>query len=164
MSFFRGCFLAAVIAVLFAGCSGGGAEQKPTHRVVGTVAMAGGPVAGATVMFAPTEGQPVATGITDTSGKYELTTYEGGDGAVKGTFKVLVMRSAKAKKDDGELDHDAFASGESDPTSAAHDGEEESAAGSDSSLPAKYADSESTDLLATVEDKSENVIDLTLEP
>lgn len=150
-----------MLVVSLAGCSGEGEGRKPTHRVIGTVEMAGGPVAGATVMFAPTNGQPVASGLTDGAGKYELTTYEYGDGAVVGEYNVLVIRSSKKKDGPTELSHDAFEKGE-DPTTSGHAGEED--VDDDNSLPKKYSDSETTDLVATVEEKSENVIDLTLEP
>lgn len=160
MSVFRGILL-GLVAVCFLGC-GGDDGRKSTYGVTGVVKMAGAPIPGATVMFAPTEGQPVASGITDDNGKYQLTTYETGDGAVAGAYNVLVIRAAEKKAEDKELDHDAF-SGDGDPTSSAHDAEDKSDEAS-SSLPRKYADAETTDLLATVEAKSENVIDLTLEP
>ena len=152
------------------GCSGDGtAGRKPTHAVQGTVTLAGAPVAGATVMFTPAgSDQRVATGKTDDDGKYTLTTYDTGDGAIVGEYRVLVIRSEK-KEDTGAkvTDHDAFQKARSkgdDPTStAAHDAAEK-ASGSGSNLPGKYADVESTDLTGTVEAGKENVIDLKLEP
>ena len=151
------------------GCSGDGtAGRKPTHAVQGTVTLAGAPVANATVMFTPAgSDQRVATGQTDDNGKYTLTTYDTGDGAIVGEYRVLVIRSAK-KADTGKAvtDHDAFqkarASG-SDPTATGSHDAAESSAGSVSSLPGKYADVDSTDLTGIVEAGKENVIDLKLE-
>ncbi|MDA1251617.1 MAG: carboxypeptidase-like regulatory domain-containing protein [Planctomycetota bacterium] len=164
MSAFRG-FLLCLTATSLVGCSGGTEDRQPTHYVTGVVKMAGGPITGATVMFTPTTGQRVATGVTDDNGKYELTTYETGDGAMPGVYKVLVIRTTKAKETiGGELDHKAFGSGKDDPTDSAHDAQNAASKELTSSLPEKYATAESTDLTTTVEANSENVINLTLEP
>ncbi|MCA9052778.1 MAG: carboxypeptidase regulatory-like domain-containing protein [Planctomycetaceae bacterium] len=154
-----------LLALSLTGCGGGGAsggaDRLPTHKVTGTVKLAGGPVAEASVTFSPLEGQPVAFGRTDSAGQYTLTTYEAGDGAVAGTYKVLVSKSSAAKSDAGGGSHDAYISGSFNP-GASHSGK--GAGKSAGALPDKYARADSTDLVGKVEAGKENVIDLELNP
>ena len=140
-------------SLLTAGCSGGGdgAERKPTVKVSGTIKMAGGPVADAVVTFSPQEGQPVAFGRTDSQGKYTLTTYEAGDGAVAGKYIVLVTKSSSggAASGTGSVSHEAFVSGQASVTAHAAAGKSGgSAAGS--ILPEKYSRTTTSDLTVTV--------------
>ena len=71
------------------GC-GGGASRPETAPVTGTVTYNGKPVANATVMFTPKSGGASATGKTDENGKFTLTTFEPGDGAIVGEHVVTV--------------------------------------------------------------------------
>lgn len=153
----------ALTAVLLSGCgggdAGGGAERKPTHKVSGTVTLAGGPVADASVTFSPKEGQPVAFGRTDSAGKYTLTTYEAGDGAVAGKYVALVTK-VTAGQTGGPVSHDAFVSGGANP------GAHGAAAGGKSSsvaLPESYASASTSNLFVEVKD-GENDIPLDLKP
>jgi hypothetical protein len=139
--------------LLSTGCSGGGAgaERKPTIKVSGTIKMAGGPVADAVVTFSPQEGQPVAFGRTDSQGKYTLTTYEAGDGAVAGKYIVLVTKSSSggAAAGGATVSHEAFVSGQASVTAHAAAGKTGGAAAS-SVLPEKYSRTTTSDLTATV--------------
>jgi hypothetical protein len=65
--------------------------------VTGKVSKGGQPVSGATVTFLPqgTDGR-AATGTTDASGVYNLTTFESGDGALPGSYKVMITKFAGA--------------------------------------------------------------------
>ena len=82
-----------VPCLLLAGCGGGATEgRKPVYPTSGRITMSGSPVIGATVSFAPREGQPVAMGRTNDAGEYVLTTYDGGDGAAAGRFSVVVNK------------------------------------------------------------------------
>lgn len=135
-----------------AGCSGGGAgpERKPTIRVSGTITMAGGPVADAVVTFSPQEGQPVAFGRTDSEGKYTLTTYEAGDGAVAGKYIVLVNKSSGSGAGPGAaVSHEAFVSGQASVTSHAAAGKPGGSTPA-SILPEKYSKANTSDLTTTV--------------
>jgi hypothetical protein len=75
---------------LLLGCGGSGLETVP---VTGTVTYNGQPLADAAVAFQPADGR-AATGITDASGKFTLTTLEDGDGAIVGEHTVTVSPGA----------------------------------------------------------------------
>lgn len=85
----------AVCMVLLVGCSG--ATQDPnrpkTYPVKGTVTHKGQPVEGAMVTFmAQTPEGRGATGRTDASGQFLLTTFGGNDGAMAGDYKISVSK------------------------------------------------------------------------
>ena len=149
---------ACILAVLafVCGCSGDTEGRKPTHSVTGKVTFNGGPVVGAFVSFAPRDGQPVATGKTDDSGRYTLSTYETGDGAVEGDYVAVVTKITQLPDED-EAEHGVDAEVEVD----GHGADEEE--GSGSLLPAKYASSQTSDLLVTVKAGEDNDIELPLE-
>lgn len=149
---------ACILAVLafVCGCSGGTEGQKPTHAVSGKVTFNGGPVVGAFVSFAPKDGQPVATGKTDNSGRYTLSTYETGDGAVEGDYVAVVTKITQLPDED-EAEHGVDAEVDVD----GHGADEEE--GSGSLLPAKYASSQTSDLLVTVKAGEDNDIELPLQ-
>jgi hypothetical protein len=58
-------------------------------RVHGRVRIDGQPLKYGTVMFIPEKGR-FATGSLDENGEYELTTFEKGDGAVMGKYRVAI--------------------------------------------------------------------------
>ena len=87
---------AVVLALTLGGC---GSDRPQTIPVSGTVTLDGSPIEGAIVGFTPTGGGRPATGTTDTSGKFTLTTFEDGDGALPGTHTVTVT---KMKSSGGE--------------------------------------------------------------
>ena len=100
-------WLPALLAVLtVVGCGSSGPATVP---VTGTILLDGNPVEGATVMFIPTEGGRMATGTTDASGQFTLTTFEKGDGAIIGSNKVAVsLRKVTGEflDDEGQVDPD----------------------------------------------------------
>ena len=59
--------------------------------VTGVVTLDDKPIAEASVTFMPKEGGRPAFGVTDASGKYELTTFEEGDGALIGNHIVTIL-------------------------------------------------------------------------
>lgn len=71
-----------------AGC-GGGSE---TIVVTGVVTRNSEPLADADVSFIPESGRP-GYGRTDASGRFTLTTFDEGDGAVPGKHTVTIMKS-----------------------------------------------------------------------
>ncbi|MCI0462253.1 MAG: carboxypeptidase-like regulatory domain-containing protein [Gemmataceae bacterium] len=78
--------LAVALLLLASGCGG----KKPV-KVSGVVTLDGKPLPNATVSFNPAEaGGQSANGRTDSSGAYQLTTYNTGDGALPGDYKVTV--------------------------------------------------------------------------
>lgn len=82
----------AIVGVLGIGLSGCGPSYPETFPVSGVVRLAGEPVAGAAVVFTPDEGQQ-ATGTTDSSGRFELSTFRLGDGALPGSHRVTVAKT-----------------------------------------------------------------------
>src|SRR5947209_20048875 len=71
-----------VLSIAALGCS-----QSETVGVTGTVRMKGEPVDKAEVCFNPKHGR-MATGVTDASGRFSLSTGKPGDGAVPGEYTV----------------------------------------------------------------------------
>ena len=74
------------------GC-GGQAGIEGTVRVTGTVTHQGSPVPGATVIFAPEGASRAASGLTDASGNFELTTLRPGDGVLPGKYQVAISKT-----------------------------------------------------------------------
>jgi hypothetical protein len=65
------------------------------------VQLDGSPVAKATVMFRPEGGGRPVWAITNEDGSFELTTFENGDGALPGKYRVTIALSetnSKGKK------------------------------------------------------------------
>ncbi|HTN76072.1 MAG TPA: carboxypeptidase-like regulatory domain-containing protein [Pirellulaceae bacterium] len=75
-------------SVALIGCGSG---HPQTTAVTGTVTYGGKPVAGAHVMFTPEGGRP-AEATTDAAGKFKLTTFSPGDGALPGKHRVMVSK------------------------------------------------------------------------
>jgi hypothetical protein len=64
----------------------------------------GKPVAGAAVTFVPADEQgEAASAITDSEGKYALTTWQAGDGARPGSYRVKVSKQAVAAVDPSKM-------------------------------------------------------------
>jgi hypothetical protein len=78
--------------VAFLGC-GTGTDNPPTYPVTGTVTLKGKPVAGADIVFVPSTPDALAAfAKSDAEGKFAMRTFEPGDGAVTGSYKVKVMK------------------------------------------------------------------------
>jgi hypothetical protein len=78
----------ALAAVASAGC---GRSDQPIP-VSGKVTVNGVPVAHAGIVFHPKDGKGrPATAETDEGGTYRLTTFNAGDGALKGEYRVTVV-------------------------------------------------------------------------
>lgn len=73
------------------GC-GGGADRPAMVPVSGTVNYNGSPVEGATVTFAAGTSARSSTGVTDSSGKFRLTTFDTNDGAPAGEYTVTIAK------------------------------------------------------------------------
>ncbi len=77
------------------GCGGSVDPNRPkTYPVTGQVLYNGDPVEDATVMFVGSgTGGRGALGKTDASGNFSMTTYEAGDGAIPGTYRVSIFKT-----------------------------------------------------------------------
>ncbi len=150
---------AAPLAVLATvGC---GDSRPPTYPVTGTVSYQGDPVERAHVSFSPTEADiRAATGVTDSDGKYTLTTFEQDDGAMPGSYKVRVHKYDREPEPtevtevtddiDVPLDYDPDEGADIPPPQHV--------------LPEEYRSSSKTPLSFTVEASDEgNVYDIDLE-
>ena len=83
--------LAIAAAVSLCGCGGGGVSDAPkTVSAKGIVTYNGNPLANYSVAFVPEEEGMLASGTTDSAGRFTLTTSETGDGAVPGQYKVAI--------------------------------------------------------------------------
>jgi len=89
------------VGIVLTGCSTG---RPKTYQVTGTVTMKGQPVAGAAITFVPTgnEGE-AASAITDSDGKYALTTWQAGDGARPGEYRVKVSKQEQQTVDPSKM-------------------------------------------------------------
>ena len=96
---FRRLFFFA--AVSLAGCS-----NATTSPVEGLVTFDGKPLAGAAVVFVPQGAGRDATGQTDAAGRFEMSTFEPGDGVLPGTYKVTITPAT------GAIDTTQYASAE----------------------------------------------------
>jgi hypothetical protein len=90
------------VGIVLTGCSS--SSRPPTYPVTGTITLQGKAVAGAFITFVPTgdEGE-AASAITDSEGKYELTTWEAGDGARPGEYRVKVSKQEEQAVDPSKL-------------------------------------------------------------
>lgn len=87
--------LCLMFSLLISGCGGSSepADRPERTQVSGTVTYQGNPVDGAIITLLPDD--PTAKGAyatTDSSGKFQLSTFGGNDGAVPGNYKVSVRK------------------------------------------------------------------------
>lgn len=132
------------------GCSGGSdkwTEARPqVYPAGGIVQYNGAPLEGATVVFRSEAEQKAAYGTTNAEGKFTLTTFEEGDGAVAGKHQV---RITKIKTE--------IAPAPADPGADVVPPKETSL------LPAKYADFKTSGLTTEVAPGGENQFEFTLQ-
>lgn len=93
-----GVLLMCGLGVAFVGCSDDGSNLV---RAGGTVMYKNSPISGAMVTFIPENG-PLATGTTDSEGKFTLTT-GGRPGATVGNNKVTVVKVAASAAPKAEM-------------------------------------------------------------
>lgn len=132
-------FLVTLVAV---GC-GGDSSLPKTAKVSGQVTYKGKPLSGGSISFIPEaggeaakSGQP-ATAQIAADGRFSLTTFNTGDGALLGPHKVIVSKrdsdtSRNQPKPDGTIDYTV----------------------PKAEIPEKYESVDKTPLKFTVEDKS----------
>jgi len=84
-----------VIAAAVAGC---GYRRPARVPVEGVVTLDGRPLAGAAVMLVPEAGGRAGMGGTDKEGRFTISTYGAGDGAVFGPHRVVVTKFVPKKQ------------------------------------------------------------------
>ena len=138
--------VALYLAILSAGCGGGGGPQGPpkqaTVPATGILRYQGKPVANASVVFQAIDGSVSSYGSTDAAGTFVLSTYGSQDGVPPGRYKVTVAAAAPREVEPGVL-------------------EDEPPGGFKSPVPTKYANPSTTDIVVEVKEEGKN--DFTIE-
>ncbi len=80
-----------ILSVLVVGCSGDAGNPK-VAPVTGTVTYQGKPVGGATVSFIKEGESRSSVGVTDSQGRFQLSTFGNNDGAVIGDNAVTIAK------------------------------------------------------------------------
>jgi hypothetical protein len=144
------CVLLPSLLGLTAGCGKG--SKLEVHHVKGIVKYNGKPMAGGgSILFLPVEGGSgkEASGFIAEDGTFQLTTYEQGDGAPEGEYKVVINQTTANEPDGGSDDGKAPAASQNVPE-ADH-------------IPLIYADPSSTPLRKTVS-QGGNEFEIDLQP
>lgn len=90
------CHFAWLGLAAISGCGEADYDTIPTHPVTGQITVNGAPAKGAIVRFTPKTPQPgskyplLPSGKANEEGVYQLTTYEGADGAPVGDYIITV--------------------------------------------------------------------------
>lgn len=157
--------LICALAAGLVGCTQ--VEDVRRYPVSGTVTQKGKPLEGAIVAFTPeADGRP-ASGTTDSSGKYVLTTLVSGDGAVPGSYNISIAKydqkaTLPAKSESGKPADPNDITNEYPEDYNELQASEIAAAISRNLLPAKYANPNSSGLKATVAEQ-ENTFDFKID-
>ena len=120
-----------------------------TVPVTGVITLGGSPVGGATIAFQPGAGGRSAAGVTDASGRYQLSTYARNDGAIPGEYTVVIVKYDATPTGSGTGKDYKPPVGDIPPPK--------------NELPVKYADAKTSGLKATV-NAGQNSIDFPLAP
>ncbi len=139
------CRLALFVLLVVQGSGCGGQsndhwlQSRPkTLKAEGVVLLQNAPLSGATVIFTPTQkGSKGSVGITDQNGRFNLTTFSSGDGAISGEYVVSVTK----------INTDAQQVSDSAPISDAGSSQVKPVA---SSIPEQYSDPAKSGLKATI--------------
>lgn len=157
-------FFMTTSLVFLASLGCGGSDFPEPIPVSGSVSYQGEPVEGAKVSFLSQTGGRSASGTTDASGEYSLTTFNTNDGAIPDDYAVTIAKYDQADTGaniDAESDTDigsdydammkAAASGSGDVDKEA------------SKLPEKYADPAESGMSRTVAEGQPNEFNFELE-
>jgi hypothetical protein len=139
VSFVSVCFGLATIL----GC-GSGTSNPATYPVTGTITFKGAPVEGADIVLVPSTPEALAAfAKSDAEGKFAVRTFEPGDGAVSGTYKVKVTKLDKKEVEETQV----FASSEDEAEIYV---EGDPVAPAKNLLPPKFSDHNKSGLTVTV--------------
>lgn len=148
--------LGGLVCLMCCACGGGKpegeAKREPVYKAGGIVTRKGVPVEGAVVQLLSMSGKPGASGQTDAQGKFVLSTYGNGDGAVEGEFVVLI-----SKPETGSAAAPTTGATESDDYVPPPETEgEERTSGPKNLLPAKYANPMQSGLRVRIDSQGDN--------
>src|SRR5436189_4588890 len=147
----------ATVGIVLTGCSN--SSRPPTYPVTGTVTMQGKPVAGAVITFVPTSNEgEAASAITDSEGKYALTTWRAGDGARPGEYRVKVSKQEQTAVDPSKMVRNLSIEEEQ----KIYVESKKPRPPAKSLIPSKYQDDQTSGITHTVPKKS-SVLDIKLE-
>lgn len=124
-------------------------------KVTGTITLDGEPVAGAHVSFSPNTNSPPAFAVSDSRGRYELRTFDPGDGAIPGKYGISVTKEVR----EGGTEFDSEAALEA---SIEEHGRRPLARKTVNVLPKKYSTKETSGLTAEINVAKKNRFDLEL--
>ncbi len=119
------------------------AKRPKTYPAQGVVLHKGKPVDGATVVFNSVAENRAAFGVTDSAGRFTLTTFDSGDGAVAGVQQVRITK-IKTEKSNANPELSLA------PPKETH------------LLPVKYADFSTSGLTAEIKPDGENQFEFNL--
>ena len=85
----------AFLGTTILGCN----NNPPTAKVMGTVKLEGKPMTSGRVLFLPIGGGKQAIGKIEEDGRFELTTFKSGDGALVGRHHAVVLKAKAASSD-----------------------------------------------------------------
>ena len=148
ITFVKMTLFCVTLAFTFTGC---GYRRPPQVKTTGTVTLDGEPVAQASLMFIPDSGRP-ASGTTNESGAFELSSYGGNDGLPAGNYRVTVTKlvlKEKFQRQLKDLEKQAEEATEEGEESEAFDIEFNDTA-YENELPEKYAELDTTDINITI--------------
>jgi hypothetical protein len=87
------------LVVVAAGCSSSQSKDRlPVFRTTGEIHVGGQPAEGVTVVLIPAEGSEAAgkklspSAVTEVDGTYQISTYDQGDGAPEGEYRITLKR------------------------------------------------------------------------
>lgn len=153
----------AMTLLSVAGCGDG--SSLNTVPATGSVTLDGEPVEGAVVTFSPEGEGHAAGGVTDATGAFVLTTEVKGDGAVPGTYNVMISKFEKKAEPMGPPTDDidaAYAAAEAAGINTTGPPKRTST-GPKNLLPKKYQSPATSGLTATVAEEGENTFMFELE-
>ena len=161
MNSLRRLTAAVPVCLVLAGCPSSG-DRPDTYATSGTIKFAGAPLADATVMFTPNDGQRIALGRTNANGEYSLTTFSPNDGAMEGNYTVLVRKAMNTSAEEVEAAHTDEVIEEPQAGGGGHDAGEDQSPESVLMVPPKYSNKNLSDLSAKVTADGENVFNFEL--
>lgn len=137
----------AVAIGLSNGCGQAGPKLYP---VSGTVTFGGEPVTGATITLHSDHSPRLVTGRSDAQGRFQLSTFEEGDGAIAGEYIVTVTK------------YEVATPLATSPTSMDQAATSRTRVKVESSLPAQFSTPTTSPLRCTVSDDKPNEVPLRL--